>query len=89
MLQRKGIQNNGLYNLDPYLGPRGGPSEELNKLRQDVASLKAENSSLKSRLQGDHQVLKPYGHDHNNYRRGSRGRGGRSGRGEAPRVSRE
>ena len=52
------FQTTGVYALDPYLGPRAsGGDEEMTKLRKEINSLKAENTSLKARLRGDHTLF--------------------------------
>ena len=93
ILNRKGINCTGLvshkicnincvncsvYSHDPYVPPKSKQmEEELQKLRTEVASLRKENATLKSRLRGDHQLFggpSNVGRGGNSYRgRGVRG----------------
>ena len=77
MLGRKGMTT-GIYSLDPYLGPRGGASEEeVAKLRKEIKDLKSENATLKARQRGEHSA---FGQATGGGIRGSYNRGGRGNR---------
>ena len=78
MLQRKGIISNGVYSLDPYLGPRSGTTEEeVVKMKKELKDLRTENGTLKARLRGEHSLYGGYQGGNNNTGRGGGGRGGR------------
>ena len=78
MMQRKGIISNGVYSLDPYLGPRSGTTEEeVARMKKDLKDLRMENGTLKARLRGEHNLNG--GYPGGNLGRGNGGRGGGRG----------